>query len=355
MIEPFITSLGRDDDALNVVLRIRTESGLIGFGECSPYMPINGESQDTAYVVAQYFGKTLLGKDALDLAAINQQMDAVIYGNDSIKSAFDMACYDIASQAAGVPLYQYLGGKKNKTITTDYTVSIGDPDKMATDAVKILERGFPYIKVKLGKHGPTDVIRMQKIRAAVGPDIPLRIDANQGWSVDEAIETLQSLAPLNIEHCEEPIPRYNYTLLPKIRAASPIPLMADECLGDEHDAERLITLNACQYMNIKLGKSGGIFHALEIVRKAEAANIKLQVGAMIESRLAMTAFAHFALCSDQIVHFDFDTALMLREDPVEGGIQYKAGGVIEVPEVPGLGAKISDKWLNNSISCIFIQ
>ena len=355
LIEPFITSLGRDDDAKNVVVRIKTETGLIGFGECSPYMPINGESQDTAYVVGQYFGKALLGKNALDLASINQQMDAVIYGNDSIKSTFDMACYDIASQAAGVPLYQYLGGKKNKTITTDYTVSIGDPDKMATDAVKILERGFPYIKVKLGKHGPTDVIRMQTIRAAVGPDIPLRIDANQGWSVEEAIETLQALAPLNIEHCEEPIPRYNYTLLPKIRAASPIPLMADECLGDEHDAERLITLNACQYMNIKLGKSGGIFHALEIVRQAEAANIKLQVGAMIESRLAMTAFAHFALCSDQIVHFDFDTALMLREDPVEGGIQYKAGGVIEVPEVPGLGAKISDKWLNNSISCIFIQ
>ncbi len=130
--------------------------------------------------------------------------------------------------------------------------------------------------------------------------------------------------------------------------------MADECLGDEHDAERLIALNACQYMNIKLGKSGGIFHALEIVRKAEAANIKLQVGAMIESRLAMTAFAHFALCSDQIVHFDFDTALMLREDPVEGGIEYKTGGVIEVPDAPGLGAIISSSWLEKSESCRFM-
>ncbi len=353
LTEPFITSLGRDDDARNVVVRIRTQSGIIGFGECSPYLPINGESQDTAYLVGQYLAKVLVGKDALNIQAIHQQMDAVIYGNNSIKSAFDIACYDIAAQTAGMPLYQYLGGNKNKTITTDYTVSIGDPDQMANDAVKILERGFPYIKVKLGKQGHTDVIRMKKIRAAVGPDIPLRIDANQGWSVEEAIETLQALAPLNIEHCEEPIARWNYMCLPQVRQASPIPIMADECLGDEHDAARLIAIEACQYMNIKLGKSGGILSALEIVRLAEKAGVKLQVGAMIESRLAMTAFAHFSLCSEQIVHFDFDTALMLREDPVEGGIIYHPGGVIDVPDSPGLGAKISEEWLSRGESCRF--
>ncbi len=354
LIEPFITSLGRDDDALNVVVRIKTESGLVGFGECSPYMPINGESQGTCYVVGQLFAKALLNQNALDLKAVNDRMDSIIYANDSIKSAFDMACYDIAAQKAGLPLYQFLGGKKNKIITTDYTVSIGDPDKMAADAVHVLSQGYPAIKVKLGKHGPTDVIRMQKIRTAVGPNIPLRIDANQGWSVEEAIQTLQALEPLNIEHCEEPIARWNYLQLPRVRQASPIAIMADECLGDEHDAARLIAINACQYMNIKLGKSGGIFHALEIIRQAEAAGIKLQVGAMIESRLAMTAFAHFALCSDQIVHYDFDTALMLREDPVEGGIIYKPNGVIEVPDVPGLGATISEVRLLKGESCRFM-
>ncbi len=354
LIEPFITSLGRDDDAKNVVVRIETESGAVGFGECSPYMPINGESQDTAYVVGQYLAKVLLNMNVLEIASIHERMDAVIYANDSIKSAFDMACYDIAAQLAGKPLYAFLGGSKNKTITTDYTVSIGEPEKMAADAVKILQRGFPAIKVKLGKHGPTDVIRMQRIREAVGPTIPLRIDANQGWSINEAINTLQALEPLNIEHCEEPIARWNYLELPRIRAASPIPIMADECLGDAHDAARLISIGACQYMNIKLGKSGGIYPALQIVRLAEAAGIKLQVGAMIESRLAMTAFAHFALCSDQIVHFDFDTAMMLREDPVEGGILYKPGGVVEVPDTPGLGAEISGSWLAKSESCHFM-
>jgi L-alanine-DL-glutamate epimerase-like enolase superfamily enzyme len=345
LIEPFITSLGHDDNAENVLVKIITKEGLVGMGECSPYMPINGESQDTCFIVGQYFAKALKGKNALDIESCIDLMDSIIYAHTSIKSAFDMALYDIASQNANVPLYKFIGGSNDKTIITDYTVSIGDPEKMAADAVKIKEQGYPAIKVKLGKNGSRDVERMKAIRTAVGNEIPLRIDANQGWQVDEAIETLNALAPLNIQHCEEPIARWNFMQLPKVRKASPIPIMADECCGDDHDAERLIALAACDYMNIKLGKSGGIFKALKMVRMAEKAGIHLQVGAMIESRLAMTGFAHFALCSPSIVHFDFDTALMLREDPVVGGIRYEKNGVIKVPDQIGLGATIEEKWL----------
>ncbi len=345
LIEPFITSLGQDDAAENVLVKIYTEQGITGFGECSPYMPINGESQDTCFLVGQYFAKALKGKNSLDIEACIQLMDSIIYANTSIKSAFDMALYDIASQHAGMPLYKFTGGENNKTIITDYTVSIGDPDKMAADAVKIKAQGYPAIKVKLGKNGATDIERMKKIRAAVGNEIPLRIDANQGWAVEEAIETLQALAPLHIQHCEEPIARWNFMQLPRVKKESPIPIMADECCGDDHDAERLIQLNACDYFNIKLGKSGGLFKALKMVRMAEKAGIHLQVGAMLESRLAMTAFAHFALCSPNIEHYDFDTALMFSEDPVTGGILYEKNGVVKVPEVPGLGATIDESWL----------
>lgn len=344
--EPFITSLGRDDDAKNVVVVISTGQGLTGFGECSPYMAINGESQDTCFIVGQYFARLFKGRDALAIEDRINDMDQLIYGNSSIKSAFDMALYDLAAQNAGMPLYKFLGGDNTKTIITDYTVSIGEPAKMAADAVKIKSEGYPAIKVKLGQNGKKDVERMKAIRAAVGNDIPLRIDANQGWSVDEAIETLQALAPLGIQHCEEPIPRWNFINLPRIKKESPIPVMADESCGDEHDAERLIQLNACDYMNIKLGKSGGIFKALKMVKLAEAARIHLQVGAFLESRLAMTAFAHFSLCHPLIEHFDFDTALMFREDPVNGGIRYESNGVVKVPDTPGLGATIERSWLN---------
>ena len=344
--EPFITSLGQDYNAENVIVRIKTNKEITGFGECSPYMPINGESVDTCFIVGQYFARALKGKDPLQIETLIALMDKIIYGNASIKSAFDMALYDIAAQQAGIPLYQFIGGKNNKTIITDYTVSIGSPQKMATDAVNIKEQGYPAIKVKLGKNGKTDVERMKAIRESVGNEIPLRIDANQGWSVEEAITTLQALGRFDIQYCEEPISRWEFMRLPAVKKASPIPIMADESCGDEHDAERLIKIGACDYMNIKLGKSGGIFKALKMARMAEAANIHLQVGAFMESRLAMTAFAHYALCSPMIEHYDFDTALMFTEDPVSGGIVYEKNGVVKVPEVAGLGAVIDKGWLN---------
>jgi o-succinylbenzoate synthase len=353
LIEPFITSLGKDEEAANILVRIITEDGLTGFGECSPYMPINGESQDTCFIVGQYFGRALKGLPALKIEKCVNLMDRIIYGNNSIKSAFDMALHDISSQQANVPLYQFLGGENSKTIITDYTVSIGEPAKMAADAVKIKGQGYPAIKVKVGKGGKADIERIRAIRSAVGPDIPIRIDANQGWKVKEAIETLECLKEYHIQYCEEPIAREKFMKLKKVRKNSLIPIMADESCGDVHDAERLIDLKACDMMNIKLGKAGGIFKAMKIVRLAEAANMHLQVGAFMESRLAMTAFAHFALCSPMIQHYDFDTALMFREDPVTGGIQYDTNGTITVPDTIGLGASISEIWLKNleSVKC----
>ncbi len=338
--EPFIISLGPIYNAQNVMVRIHTDGGFTGCGECSPFMSINGESIDTCFIVGQYFAQLLKGKNGLDIEACVREMDQLIYGNTSIKSAFDMALYDIAAQHAGQPLYKFLGGQNNRTITTDYTVSIGDPAKMAADAKKIQADGFPAIKIKLGLNGKKDVERIRAIREAVGNEIPLRIDANQGWQVEEAIETLKALSAFDIQHCEEPIARCEFMKLPRVKKESPIPIMADESCGDEHDAERLIELGACDYLNIKLGKAGGILKALRIVKLAEKAGIHLQVGAFMESRLAMTAFAHFALCSEHIEHYDFDTALMFSEDPVEGGISYEKNGVIHLPEEPGLGARI---------------
>lgn len=336
--EPFIISLGPLYNAESVLVKITTDAGIAGWGECSPFLSINGESADTGLVVGRYFEKVLSGKDPLDIPRRIADMDGVIYGNKSIKSAFDMALYDIAAQYAEKPLYAFLGGRKNKPIITDYTVSVDTPEKMAADALKIKEQGYPVIKVKIGKGGAEDIKRIQAIRQTVGYTIPLRVDANQGWTVEEALVTMKALEPFNIQHCEEPIARWNFMELPKIKAQSPIPLMADESCCDQHDVKRLIALKACDRINIKLGKSGGIYNALQMIRLAEDAGMEIQIGAFLESRLAMTTFAHLALCSPNIVYFDFDTALMFSEDPVEGGIVYNAGGRIEVPDVPGIGA-----------------
>lgn len=344
--EPFVISLGAQYNAESVIIVIKTKQGLTGFGECSPYMSINGESVDTCFIVAQYFAKVLKGKNALDIKTCVQLMNKTIYGNNSIKSAFDMALYDIAAQHAEMPLYKFLGGKNNKTLTTDYTVSIGDPQKMAADAKKYKEQGFPVIKVKLGETTKKDAERIHLIREAIGYDLPLRIDANQGWDLKTAIATLKELKRYNIQHCEEPIARWDFMRLKKVRKKSSIPIMADESCCDHHDAERLIDLEACDMLNIKLGKSGGIYDALKIIKLAEKAKMKIQVGAFMESRLGMTAFAHLALCSDNIHYCDFDTPLMFIEDPVSGGLTYHENGVVKVPEANGLGATINEERLN---------
>jgi L-alanine-DL-glutamate epimerase-like enolase superfamily enzyme len=282
----------------------------------------------------------------LDIKEAVRLMDRTIYGNSSIKSAFDMALYDIASQHANLPLYKFLGGENNKTLTTDYTVSIGDAKKMAEDAAKYKEQGFPAIKVKLGDSKDKDAERIHLIREAIGYEIPLRIDANQGWDFKTAIATLQELERYDIQHCEEPIPRWDFMRLRKVRKKSPIAIMADESCGDHHDAKRLIDLKACDMLNIKLGKSGGIFKALKIVALAEKAKMELQVGAFMESRLGMTAFAHLALCSKNIIHCDFDTPLMFTDDPVSDGLTYHENGVMKIDEKPGLGAYIQQDRLD---------
>jgi L-Ala-D/L-Glu epimerase len=347
--EPFIISLGLLTHAENIVVIIRTNRETAGFGECSPFMTINGESMESAFVVARFLAKSLLGRNPLDIAELSGVMDKVIYGNTSIKSAFDIALHDIAAQHAEMPLYAWLGGKNNKTLITDYTVSLGNKEKMVSDALKIKAAGFQVIKVKLGDSVEDDIERIRLIREAIGKEIPLRMDANQGWNAESAATVLKELYPYNIQFCEEPIPRWDFMQLHHLSDQSPIPVMADESCLDHHDAQRLIGLSACKFFNVKLGKSSGIFKAMKIIRLAEEAGINLQVGGFLESRLGFTASAHLALVSDNIRFCDFDTPLMFEEDPVTGGISYSKTGEVTVPETPGLGAFISNDFLKKMV------
>lgn len=264
------------------------------------------------------------------------------------------ALYDIAAQNAGLPLFQFLGGNNDKTIVTDYTVSLGDKDAMAKDALQIKNRGFQFIKAKVGGQKEMDIERIRLIRKTIGPEIPLRLDANQGWNTPDTIEILKVVADCNIQYCEEPIPRWNNMELPEISRQSPIPVMADESCCDHHDVKRLIELKACNLINIKLGKSGGIFTALKIIRLAENTGIRIQIGGFLESRLGFTASVHLALTSKNIIYFDFDTLLMLTNNPIIGGIQYLENGKIQIPETPGLGASIDPDFLK-TLKKVFLK
>lgn len=337
LTEPFVISLGPFTHAENVFLRLRTTDGREGWGEASPFPTIHGETQAGCLAVGRFLAEQLLALPDPTPASLRQRFNRSIQGNFAIKSAFDVALHDLLAQRADLPLHRYLGRGPRRELYTDYTVSLGRTEEMVAAAKRIVARGFPVVKIKLGENAAADLARVAAISAAVGPDIPLRLDANQGWSLEEARRALAGLAPYNIQHCEEPINRADWIRLPELRRQSPVPLMADESCWDEHDARRLAEIAAVDRINIKLSKSGGLFTAGCILA---ATQLPVQVGGFLESRLGFTAAAHLAVSDERIAFCDFDTPLMLADDPVEGGIAYGPGGSITVPETPGLGARL---------------
>lgn len=343
-IEPFTIATGTLHFAQNVFIRIHTDAGIYGVGECSAFPMIVGETQETCLAMAKDFAKIWIGKNPLEIP--ERMADLLAYAdlNPTIKSAFDMALFDIAAKNAEQPLYQFLGGHK-KEIETDMTIGIDTPEGMAQTALKYKKNGCTIIKIKLGKKVNEDIERVKQIRAAVGADMVLRLDANQGWSFDDALFALGELETENIEFCEQPMRTWFDDQLPELALNSPIKIMADESCYNHHDARKLINSQACEYLNIKFAKSGGILEAQKIHEEALQHGVKCMIGSMMESRIALTANLHFALASPNVVFFDLDTALLGHLiDPATGGLTFN-GYFLTVPETIGIGADADEAFL----------
>jgi len=341
---PFRIALSVTEVAGNFFVKLETDDGLCGWGEGSPFPPIVGETQATCLAAARDLAQLLIGKDPLDIEARMCQLKSFLPHSPTVLSAFDMALYDILGKAAELPLYRVFGGGARE-LFTDNTVGIDAPEAMAREALTIKERGFAAVKVKVGTTPQEDVERVRRIRQAVGPDFPIRIDANQGWDRVSAVQALQGMAPLGVQYCEQPVAAWDLASMRAVRRASPIPIMADESLFDSRDALRLVAQEACDYFNIKLAKAGGLQEALKIAAVAEAAGIPCMVGCMSETRLALTAAAHLASARPIIRFLDLDSADMHAADPVVGGMTYGQGGRLALPEGPGLGAELDRAFL----------
>jgi o-succinylbenzoate synthase len=344
-MHPFTIATGTMHYAQNLFIRVHTDAGYYGVGECSAFPMIAGETQATCFEMAKDFAAIWKNKEAGDIEDRMHDLHLATAFNGTVKSAFDMALYDLASRQANKPLYEYLGGNNHKKLETDITVGIGSPDTMARKAAAFVAEGFRIIKVKLGKQPDEDIERIHAIRSSIPPAIVLRLDANQGWTFESAVKVLQALGSSNVAFCEQPMRAYDDHYLPRLRQLSPIPIMADESVFNHHDAERLIRDNACDFINIKLAKSGGILEALKINRICAENNIPCMMGGMLESRVALSAFAHLALACDNIVFNDMDTCMLGHKlDPVKGGVHYD-GYYVELPPGPGIGADADDEFL----------
>ena len=231
------------------------------------------------------------------------------------------------------------------------TIGIGTPEAMAEQAIEFVQKGVRMIKVKLGKAPKEDVERIKQIRAAIGPEIQIRIDANQGWSQEDALSVLTDLAPYKIEFCEQPMHKYYDDYLPALCANSPVKIMADESVFTHHDARKLIANKACHSINIKFAKSGGIHEAIKIHDLAKENQIPGKMGGMLESRVALSAKMHFAMAMDNVHFYDMDTCLIGHKiDPVISGVQFN-GMHLSIGDQPGIGAEVDPAYLRNLEYC----
>ena len=340
---PFRISLGAVSAANDVLIRIRTDSGLIGIGEACPFPPITGETQDTNLSMARSLRKMFIGKDPLAIESLVAEMGAVVHSNPSVVAAYDTALFDILGQVAGLPVFRLLGGDK-AVFETDVTTGIDTPAGMAANAREHAGRGYKTLKAKVGLNPDEDIARVQAIREAIGPDINLRIDANQGWSVPQAIYALRGMEKYKIQLVEQPVVAWDTAGLKAVRSESPIPIMADEAVFGPADAMKLIRADACDQFNIKIMKAGGILNSVRIAHIADGANLRCMVGCMLETKLGLTAAAHVVASQRNIIFADLDGNDEHQFDPVTGGITVK-GGVLTMPETPGIGCDIDPDFL----------
>jgi L-Ala-D/L-Glu epimerase / N-acetyl-D-glutamate racemase len=268
----------------------------------------------------------LLGDDPFALAAIERRL-AEVPGEMAAKAALDSALHDLCGKLAGQPVWRLLGLDRAGP-PTSWTIWLGDPDDMARRTERVGNR-FRRLKLKLGARDGLDVERVRAVRSVTG--LPLQVDVNEYWELDEALENVRALAGLGVQYVEQPLPA-GHPGGAQLKKESPLPIYLDE---DVHTAKDVrVAVERAHGVNIKLAKSGGIREAIRIAHAARALDLGVMLGCMVESSLGIAAACQVASLCD---HVDLDGNLLLADDPWEG-VEFADG--VQLPSLePGLGVR----------------
>ncbi len=294
--QPFKTALRTVNSVEDVIVKIDTDTGHIGYGEAPPTGVITGDTTGAIIgAIEEHIRKRLIGLDLENFEEILLTLDKSIVHNTSTKAAVDIALYDLYGQMFKAPVYKLLGGFRQEIIT-DITISVDTPEKMAADSIEAVKLGYTTLKIKVGVDAEQDIRRMKAIREAVGYDVQLRIDANQGWKPKEAVATLKTMEDtgLQIELVEQPVQAQDIEGLKFVTDQVSIPVMADESMFSPKDALTILQTRAADLINIKLMKCGGIHQALKICAMAEIYDVECMIGCMLEAKVSVTAAVHLA-------------------------------------------------------------
>jgi len=334
--EPFTISAGTSYSTKNIIIVVEDDNGLKGFGEACPSFRVNRETVESNLEALRKLAPEVIKLSPLNMERVREALGKV-KGNPSIKAALETALWDLLGKEIGKPLYNLLGGYR-EFIETDLTISLKAPEEMAYDAKKAVEMGFSVVKVKVGRGLPEDIRRVEVVREAVGDEIRIRVDVNEGWDLEEALRALPKLAELKVELCEQPLKANDLKGLAKLRKEGLVPIMVDESVHDSKEVLKVIEMEAADYINIKLMKCGGISEALRIAYIAEASGIKCMIGCMGESELGIAAATHVAQGVKNIEIADLDSDILLADKLVEEGSVTLNNGLRKALG-PGIGVK----------------
>lgn len=337
---PFKTALRSVNSVEDVVVEIHTDTGAVGYGEAPPTGVITGDTTGAIIgAIQDHIAKTIIGRDVDDFENLMMALNSCILKNTSAKAAVDMALWDLYGQLYNIPVYKLMGGSR-KTITTDITISVNDPDTMAEDAQNAIARGYDCLKVKVGKEPEKDIARLSAIRQVVPKKTLIRIDANQGWEPKEAVRILNGMQEkgLDIEFVEQPVKGHDFEGMKYVTEHSYVPVLADESVFSPEDALKIMQMRAADMVNIKLMKCGGLYNGLKIANAAEIYGVECMIGCMLEAKISVNAAVHLACAKQIITKIDLDGPVLCKEDPIIGGAVFNEKD-ITVSDEPGLGIK----------------
>ncbi len=352
VIKPYVSALEkRGMTAVQcIVLRLQTDTGLTGIAESNPHPNFTSESTASVMrVIHRLVGPAVLGMDPTNIVALHRQMDAAASGSPFAKAPIDIAAHDVWGQALGVPVYHLLGGRLRDKVPMIWAIGGGTPQDNVQEAVAKVEEGYRTLHIKLGAQSPAeDVGRVKALREALGPDIFMMADVNQGWDLSTAIRTIRQLEPYNLSIIEQPLPAWDLDGMAKVQAAVLTPISADESLSSPQQAMTLIRRDAARAFSLKTGKCGGLFRTRQIAAITEAAGLPCFVNSMIEMGISVATSLHLAAGIPNLIGHGHAlmSNLRIKEDIlVEGSFQYDGRSVIVPDNCVGLGVKIDEEKL----------
>ena len=338
---PFKTALRTVDRVEDVIVKVHTDTGHVGYGEAPATAVITGDTHGSIIdAISHYIAPRLIGQDIADLNRLTRLVQTSMERNTSAKAAVEIALYDLWAQSFDAPLYKVLGGG-DPVITTDITISVDTIDKMVADSLAAVDRGFDSLKIKVGKEIGVDIERAKAIYAAVENRALLRLDANQGWTAKQAVHAINAMedAGIILELVEQPVKAADLDGMRYVTERVRTPIMADESVFGPAQVIDLIRMHAADIINIKLMKTGGLSNAIRIADIAALYGVECMIGCMLESSISVAAAVHLAVAkSESITKVDLDGPSLSAFNPVEGGVIFNESE-ISITDAPGLGIK----------------